>query len=72
MKAVLEFNLPDDRSEFKSACDSGKWESILWRIDQELRTTAKHCADPKEADFASKLRKQIANEMEAAGVVWTE
>ena len=42
MKATLEFNLPEEREEFKSASDGWKWQSVVWDFDQMLRGKIKH------------------------------
>lgn len=42
MKAILEFNLPDDQHEFDLAVESGRMYSALWDISQELRTLWKY------------------------------
>jgi hypothetical protein len=43
MKATLEFNLPEDRSEFTLACNGAKYHSAIWDISQEVfRPARKH------------------------------
>jgi len=42
MKAVLEFNLPDDRMEHIRAVRSGDAWSTLHDLDQHLRSVIKH------------------------------
>ncbi len=42
MKAILEFNLPDDQSDFKKAVDGYKWALIAWDMDQYLRARMKY------------------------------
>lgn len=43
MKAILEFNLPEDQSEFELASKAGKMHSALWDIAQEVfRPARKH------------------------------
>lgn len=41
MKAILEFNLPDDQEDFKLATDGVKWWSIAWNMTQWLRNEIK-------------------------------
>ena len=38
MKAILEFNMPEDQVEFDFAVQGSKMYSALWDISQELRT----------------------------------
>ena len=42
MKAILEFNLPDDQHEFDLAVQGSNMYSALWDISQELRTLWKY------------------------------
>ena len=42
MKAILEFNLPDDQHEFDLAIQGSKMYVALWDISQELRTLWKY------------------------------
>lgn len=51
MKAILEFNLPDDHHEFEDAINGGDWKSVVWDINQYLRSKTKYAPDdmPEEA-----------------------
>ena len=42
MKAVLEFNLPEDDHEFANATQGSKMRSVLWDFDQWLRAKVKY------------------------------
>ncbi len=42
MKAILEFNLPEDQSEFENASRAGDVFLALWDLDMELRNMVKH------------------------------
>ena len=42
MKAILEFNLPEDQAEFDFAVQGGNMYAALWDISQELRTLWKY------------------------------
>lgn len=42
MKATLEFNLPEDQSDFQIAATSMKWAISLWDLDNWLRNLIKH------------------------------
>jgi len=50
MKAILEFNLPEDDAEFQTANNAGKMKSVLWEMDNWLRTTIKHAPDTMSED----------------------
>jgi hypothetical protein len=42
MKAILEFNLPDEQSDFDNAVDGYKWSLVAWELDQHLRSQLKY------------------------------
>ena len=42
MKAILEFNLPEDQPEFNTALQSSDWKHVCWQMDQYLRTKVKY------------------------------
>jgi len=42
MKAILEFNLPEDQHDFELAAQGGSMYSALWDISQELRQMTKY------------------------------
>ena len=50
MKAILEFNLPDDQQEFDLATSGLKFWSILWELDQDLRAKTKYAPDDLPQD----------------------
>jgi hypothetical protein len=50
MKAILEFNLPEDSSEFDSAVNGEKWSLAMWELSQWLRSQTKHAAEGMSDD----------------------
>jgi len=42
MKAILEFNLPEDNHEFANATQGAKMRSILWEMREYLRHRLKY------------------------------
>ena len=42
MKAILEFNLPEDKEEFDVASKGMDWALVAWDIDQLLRNKLKY------------------------------
>ena len=44
-KAILEFNLPEDNQEFLLATSGLKFWSVLWELDQSLRSKTKYAPD---------------------------
>ena len=45
MKAILEFNLPEDNQEFKLATNGVDWWRVCWEMDQWLGVQYKYMAD---------------------------
>jgi len=45
MKAILEFNLPDDQPEFDNAINGAKWSLVAWELDRWLRSQIKYAPD---------------------------
>ena len=48
MKAVLEFTLPDEETEFMEAANGGMFKHVLWQLDQNLRANLKYGELPEE------------------------
>jgi hypothetical protein len=70
MKAILEFNLPDDESEFRDAVNGGSWKHAMWKVDQELRSRTKYAPDTmsdeayKELEEIRDFLHQTLNQLE--------
>jgi hypothetical protein len=45
MKAILEFNLPEDKEEFDVASKGMDWALLAWDIDQFIRNKIKYEQD---------------------------
>jgi hypothetical protein len=45
MKAVLKFDLPEERKEFEMASNALNWYSVVWEMDQYLRSKTKYAPD---------------------------
>jgi hypothetical protein len=62
MKAILEFNLPEDNIEYKLVNNAGKMYSVLWDMDQWLRSNTKYAPDTMSEDTYNaylKCREQL-------------
>jgi hypothetical protein len=57
MKAILEFNLPEDDVEFQTANNAGKMKSVLWEMDKWLRDKIKHAPDTMSEDEYNTYKK---------------
>jgi hypothetical protein len=71
MRAILEFDLPDDQNDFTMALNGSKWHSVAWDLDQFLRSKVKHGdGEPKEMEMFGKVREQLFEIMEDHGVTF--
>jgi hypothetical protein len=52
MKAILEFNLPEDQHEYDVVLQAQKTHSFLWDFSQQLRSWRKYHHDFKDANDA--------------------
>ena len=50
MKAILEFNLPDDQQEYELANNALNFWRVLYELDQELRAKTKYAPDDLPED----------------------
>jgi hypothetical protein len=42
MKAILEFDLPEDNTDFQAAINGHNYKSAIWDFDQLLRSEMKY------------------------------
>ncbi len=66
MKAILEFDLPEEEAEHRLALDGGKWMSACHELDQWLRSIQKH-GNLKTLEV-DEVRKRLYEELESAGL----
>ena len=66
MKAILEFNLPEEEPEFMEAMNGGMFKYVLWRLDQDLRGKLKYetLTDCQDKCY-SEIRKELHNLLRA-------
>ena len=50
MKAILEFDLPDNQHDFDCAVDGSKWMSAMWELNEWLRSQTKYPPDTMSDD----------------------
>lgn len=48
MKAVLEFDYPEDEDKLRRALNADKFAVTLWEVKQKVREHFKYNADPQE------------------------
>lgn len=60
MKAVLEFDLPEENQDFTDAINGRNYRSCIWEYDQLLRSEIKYKELPEETRQAYKFcREQL-------------
>lgn len=65
MKAILEFDLPDESVEFKDAIQGSGWKAVVWDLDQVLRNKLKHGHSFQSADEALEaIREELLSIVE--------
>jgi len=68
MKAILEFNLPEDEEQFNVASKGMDWALVVWDIDQLLRNKLKHGAPTHHVHLLEELRDTLNNLVEEKGL----
>jgi len=65
MKAILEFNLPDDQQEYDLANSGLAFWNVLWELDKELRAKTKYASDdlPQDKYDAYKEIRELLHEL---------
>ena len=65
MKAILEFNLPEDQTEYQMVNDASKMFSVIWDMKQWLRGQVKYAPDEmsQEAYDAFEECREKLNEL---------
>jgi hypothetical protein len=56
MKAILEFNLPEDQLEFDLISNASKWYNLAWELDQHLRSQTKYAPDTMPDEYYKGLK----------------
>ena len=63
MKAILEFQLPEEQIEFDIANSASGYHSTLWGLDEKLRGQIKHGHGFKDADEALAATRQLIHDL---------
>ena len=70
-KAILEFNLPEDSIEYRMAVNSSNYHSVLWDIDQYLRSKLKWGELTSEQyDVLDKTREELHDLMRTHNITF--
>ena len=70
MKAILEFNLPEDKEEFDAASKGMDWSILAWDIDQFMRNKIKY--DQDRDGILQLVRDRLNFNMEEKGLNFPE
>ena len=70
MKAILEFNLPEDREEYVAASRGMEWALLVWHIDQFIRNKIKYEQD--KDGILQLVRDRLHFNMEEKGLNFPE
>jgi len=65
-KGIIEFNLDEELNDFKLATNAKEIMSVLWEVDQELRTKIKYAPDStsqETVDALSGIRNLLRESM---------
>ena len=70
MKAILEFNLPDDQDDFQDAVNGQKWRLMVWNFDQHLRSQIKYNDKLSEEQYKvyEEIRDMLYQKMNENGL----
>ena len=72
MKAILEFNLPEEEEQFSAANKGMDWALLAWDIEQYIRDRLKYQVDKLDTLSAREelelLRKQLYDIMQENGL----
>ena len=68
MKAILEFNLPEDEEQFNAANRGLDWALTLWNIDQFIRNKIKYEQDTD--GVLQVLQTELNFQLEEKGLIY--
>ena len=73
MKAIIEFNLPDEQESFEDMVNVNKWISAMFQLDQYLRSQTKYAPETMSEDTYNafeEARTQLHNFMGENGLTF--
>ena len=63
MKAILEFDLPEDKEDFEVASKAMDWSILAWDIDQYIRNRLKYQTEKLDTSSAGEELELLRNEL---------
>lgn len=70
-KVIFKFNLDEELNDFKLAVNAKEIMSVLWELDQELRTKTKYSSDStsqETVDALISIRDFLRESMSEKGI----
>lgn len=70
-KVIFKFNLDEELNDFKLAVNAKEIMSVLWELDQELRTKTKYSSDStsqETVDALISIRDFLRENMSEKGI----
>lgn len=64
MRAIIEFELPEDRAEHQLALDAWRWQAVVDDMFSHLRGIIKHGNDDQAAKYAEYFRDKMVELLE--------
>jgi hypothetical protein len=61
MKAILEFDLPEEQQQFDEAANGTKWRGVVEELDRRLRQVVKYGEDDADSVAAMDWRAKLAD-----------
>ena len=61
MKAILEFNLPEEELEYKEANQGVHWHNLICDLDEHLRQSIKHDGKNEYQPIRDWLNSKLAD-----------
>jgi len=61
MKAILEFNLPEDKEEYEIASKAVDWSILAWDIEQYIRNRLKYQTEKLDTSSATEELELLRN-----------
>lgn len=71
MKAKLEYNIPEERSDFDFAVNGHKWWIVVWEMEQYLRKRIKYQTEvttDEEIVALEEVREELRGFIEEQGL----
>ena len=69
MKAILEFNLPEESVEWGIYKDAEKMYSVIWELDQYLRSIYRNGLNDINQDAAYTIREHLNYLLSQEGII---